>query len=185
MLNPELNDEVIVRPDGMISTTVADEVEAYGHTVSEVRDELNKKYAKHLKDPEVAVLVRSFAPSRVYVVGEVATPGEFITVGPNLTLVQAIARAGGLKNSAQPDEAVILRRGEGEEPQAYLADYKAAITGQDPSSDIRLEPYDVVVVPRSDVGDAYLYFEQYLQEFVPSSFGMSYQLNPTTSASTP
>lgn len=180
MLNPDLNDEVIVRPDGMISTTVAQDVEAYGHTVKEVREELMEQYREHIKDPQIAVLVRSFAPSRIYVLGEVNAPGEFITVGDNLTMLQSIARAGGFKNSADPNNIVILRRGEGDVPEAYLADYKAAVTGTDPSSDVRLAPYDVVVVPRSDVGDVFLYFQQYLQQFMPATFGLTYDLNPTT-----
>ena len=49
------------------------------------------------------MVVRSFAPTRIYVGGEVNNPGEFITVGPTLTLSQAIARAGGLKLSSDDE----------------------------------------------------------------------------------
>ena len=48
----------------------------------------------------------------------------------------------------------------------------------DPASDVRLAAYDIVYVPRSDVADVYTYFNQYLQQFVPSAFGMSYSFNP-------
>ena len=182
MLNPELNDEVTVRPDGFISTTLAQNVPAYGRTPMELQEDLEKRYSKQLINPRVSVIIRSVAPSRIYVTGEVNTPGEFITEGPNLTLVQAIARAGGVKNSAGTDKIIILRRGEGEKPQAYTASYMTAVSGKDPASDVRLAPYDVVYVPRSDVGDAYLYFQQYVQQFVPITFGMgvNYQLNPIT-----
>ena len=178
MLNPELNDQVTVRPDGMISTTVARDVKAYGRTATELQTDLEETYKSQLSNPQIAVLIRSFAPNRVYVTGEVNSPGEFITVGPNLTLMQAVARAGGLRNSAGVDKIVILRRGASEHPVAYAADYKAAASGLDASSDVRLAPYDVVYVPRSDVGDFYLHFQQYLQQFVPASFGINYQLNP-------
>jgi polysaccharide export outer membrane protein len=178
LLNPELNDQVTVRPDGMISTTVARDVPAYGLTPSELEQELEDRYKSQLKNPQIAVLIRSFAPNRVYVLGEVVSPGEFITVGPNLTMLQAIARAGGIKNSADPDYIVIVRRGEGDKPIALAADYKAAVSGKDPASDVRLAPYDVVYVPRSGVGNVYLHFQQYLQEFLPGGFGLSYQLNP-------
>lgn len=177
MLNPELNEQVAVRPDGMISTTVSEDVMAYGRTVSDVRHDMEKKYGALLSNPRIGVLVRSFAPTRVYVTGEVYSPGEFITVGPNLTLLQAIARAGGVKNSAQPENIVILRRGAGDKPQAFAANYNAAASGQDPASDVRLAPYDVVYVPRSGVGNAYLHFQQYLQQFVPANIGASYQIN--------
>jgi polysaccharide biosynthesis/export protein len=177
MLAPEFNDQVIVRPDGLISTTIARDIPAFGYTPAQLQQELEAVYRTQLRDPKVSVIIRSFAPTRVYVTGEVNAPGEFITVGPNFTLLQAIARAGGVKNSAGTKEVIILRRGAGDKPVAYKANYLAAATGNDPSSDVRLAPYDVVYVPRSDVGDAYLYFQQYVQQFVPASFGMNYQLN--------
>ena len=149
MMSPELGDQAIVRPDGMISTTVASDVPAYGHTPAELQDELTEIYSKRLVQPRVSVIVRSFAPERIYVTGEVNAPGEFVTVGPNLTLLQAIARAGGVKNSAGTDNIIIIRRGTGEKPVAYAANYISAATGRDPASDVRLAAYDVVYVPRS------------------------------------
>ena len=179
MLNPELNEQVAVRPDGMVSTSISDDVLAYGRTVSDVRNDLEKKYSALLSNPRIGVLVRSFAPNRVYVTGEVYTPGEFITVGPNLTLLQAIARAGGVKNSAQTDNIIILRRGASEKPVAFSANYNAAASGEDPASDVRLAAYDVVYVPRSGVSNVYLHFQQYIQQFVPANIGATYQINNT------
>src|SRR4051812_29443026 len=72
MLNPELNEEVTVRPDGRISTTVALDEVAYGRTIPELDHSLDRAYSKHLKDPRVSVVVKSFAPTRIYVGGEVA-----------------------------------------------------------------------------------------------------------------
>lgn len=181
-MNPELNDQVSVRPDGKISTTLVDDVMAYGRTTREVAKDLEDLYGKQLLNPQISLLVRSFAPSRVYVTGEVVAPGEFINVGPNLTLVQAIARAGGLKNTAQPNGIVILRRGAAETPTAYAADYAAAITGNDPASDVRLAPYDVVYVPRSGIADAGLHYDQYIRQFLPINGGLNYQLNDAASA---
>jgi polysaccharide export outer membrane protein len=183
MYNPELNDEVIVQPDGMVSTSVVQNVPAYGRTTGALQQELVKLYASQLSKPHITVILRSFAPSRVYVAGEVNNPGEFITVGPNLTLLQAIARAGGLKNDARPNELIIIRRGAAEAPKAYKADFSAAASGANPSADVRLASYDVVYVPRSDVGDVYLYFQQYIQNFVPDSFGLSYNVNPLATSS--
>ena len=178
MYNPELNDEIVVQPDGMISTSVVQNVPAYGKTTAELQHRLQDLYKNELSKPHISVILRSFAPSRVYVTGEVNTPGEFITVGPNLTMVQAIARAGGMKPDGRPTEIVILRRGAGEDPKAFIASYRDAVTGANPAADVRLAPYDVVYVPRSDVGDFYLYFSQYIQQFVPDSFGLSYNVNP-------
>ena len=183
MLNPELNEQVVVRPDGMISTTVADDdIPAYGLTLRQVRRELQKIYSKDISQPRISVILRSFAPTRVYVTGEVYASGEFVTVGPALTLLQAITRSGGVKNSADTSNIVIVRHGAGDSSQAFRANYHAAVTGEDPASDVRLAPYDIVYVPRSGVGNAYLNYQQYIQQFVPPSFGANYQINSSNTS---
>jgi polysaccharide export outer membrane protein len=183
-LNPELNDEVTVRPDGMISTAIAQDVPAYNHTPSEISAVLRQQYQSDLKDPRISVVVHSFAPNRVYVGGEVASPGEFITVGPNLTVSQAVARAGGVKISADRSTVFVLRRGPGDVPQAYSVDYMGVIEGRNPAGDIRLSQYDLVYVPRTGVYDVWVYWNQFVQQFVPVSWGFSYNVNPVVSNST-
>lgn len=177
-LNPELNESVVVPPDGMISTTMAEDVRAYGRTVQDLRSALTTQYEKELSEPHISIILRSFAPNRVYVTGEVNNSGEFVTAGPSLTLLQAIARAGGVKNSAGIDNIIIIRHKNGEAPVAYATDYIKAKSGEDPASDVQLAAYDVVFVPRSDVANVYLYFQQFVQQFIPASFGMSYLINP-------
>lgn len=180
MLNPELNEEVTVRPDGHISTALVTDEEAYGRTVPELTAALKQKYAKELKTPHVSVEVKSFAPTRVYVGGEVATPGEFVTVGPTLTLSQALARAGGPKMDGDEVKVFIIRRGPHDEPEFLSTSYRNVITGRNAAADVRLAPYDLVYVPRTGVGEVYRFFNQYFQEFVPVSWGFSYSLGPTT-----
>src|SRR4051794_1491325 len=109
LLNPELNEEVQVRPDGHVSTTIVPDAVAYGRTPAELADTLRTAYSKELQKPRLNVVVKSFAPTRVYVGGEVNTPGEFITVGPTLSLSQAIARAGGTKLSGAEGSVFIIR----------------------------------------------------------------------------
>ncbi|MDB5396473.1 MAG: hypothetical protein JWM91_3979 [Rhodospirillales bacterium] len=184
--NPELNDEVTVRPDGMISTAVAEDIAAYNLTPTEISAELRRQYRSNLNNPQISVVVHSFAPNRVYVSGEVATPGEFITVGPNLTISQAVARAGGVRLSADRSRVFVLRRGPGDVPQAFSVDYMSIISGRNPEADARLAQYDVVYVPRTGIYDAYVYWNQFVQQFVPVSWGFSYNVNPVvTSPTTP
>jgi polysaccharide biosynthesis/export protein len=175
MLNPELNEEVTVRPDGRVSTTVARDELAYGRTVPELATALTHDYSTDLRNPRLTVVVKSFAPTRIYVGGEVALPGEFITVGPTLTLSQAIARAGGLKiMSSDENKCFIIRRGPNDVPQFFSVRFQDLMWGKDPSADVRLAPYDVVYVPRSGVAEVYRFFNQYLLQFVPVSWGFSY-----------
>lgn len=183
MLNPELNEEVTVRPDGHISTTVVPDEAAYGRTIPDLTTSLVRDYSKDLRNPRLTVVMKSFAPTRTYVGGEVSNPGEFITVGPNLTLSQSIARAGGLKTMSGDEHNVfIIRRGVGDVPQFLSVRFNDVMWGKDPTADVRLAPYDVVYVPRSSIAEVYRFFNQYLLQFVPISWGFSYLVNPGTAA---
>ena len=137
-------------------------------------DALRRAYAKDLQNPRVSVEVKSFAPTRVYVGGEVATPGEFITVGPTLTLSQAIARAGGTKLSSDDFSVFIIRRGPGDKPEFLGTQWKAVRQGRDPNADVRLAPYDVVYVPKMGIAEVYQFYNQYIGQFANPSFGFSY-----------
>src|ERR1700733_13465394 len=180
LLNPELNEEVTVRPDGHISTTAVPDALAYGRTPADLADTLRSIYGKELQNPRVSVEVKSFAPTRVYVGGEVTTPGEFITVGPTLTLSQAIARAGGTKLSSDDTSVFVIRRGPGDKPEFLSAKWKAVRQGIDPNADIRLAPYDVVYVPKLGIAEAYQFYNQYIQQFANPSFGFNYIVAPVT-----
>jgi polysaccharide export outer membrane protein len=184
LLNPELNEEVTVRPDGHISTTAAPDALAYGKTPAELADTLRGIYSHDLQNPRLSVVVRSFAATRVYVAGEVNTPGEFITVGPTLSLSQAIARAGGTKLSSDDTSVFIIRRGAGDKPEFLSVKWKALRQGHDPNADVRLAPYDVVYVPKMGIAEVYQYYNQYVGQFANPSFGFSYLVSPQTTAGT-
>lgn len=177
MLNPELNEEVTVRPDGHISTTAVPDEVAYGRTPADLAGSLRTVYGRDLRNPRLSVVVKSFAPTRVYVGGEVTTPGEFVTVGPTLTLSQAIARAGGTKLSSDDSSVFVIRRGPGDKPQFLSTSWKALRQGRDADADIRLAPYDVVYVPKLGVAEVYQFYNQYIGQFVNPSIGFSYLLN--------
>jgi polysaccharide export outer membrane protein len=179
LLNPELNEEVTVRPDGHVSTTAVPDALAYGRTPAELATSLRGIYAHDLQNPRLSVVVKSFAPTRVYVGGEVNTPGEFITVGPSLSLSQAISRAGGTKLSSDDTSVFIIRRGPSDKPEFLSTSWKAVRQGRDPGADVRLAPYDVVYVPKLGIAEVYQFYNQYVGQFANPSFGFSYLVNPT------
>jgi len=179
LLEPELNEDVTVRPDGRISTQLARSVLVLGRTTEQVSDALRAPYAAELRHPDIGVEVKTYAPARVYVAGEVVAAGEFtVPAGANLTLAQAMARAGGLRTTGDPDHMLLLRRGEGDRPLVYALDYRAVMRGRDASADVQLVPYDVVYVPKTGISAAYVWFNQHIQQFVPVSWGFSYNVNP-------
>ncbi len=177
LLNPELDEDVIIRPDGMISTLLVQNLSAYGLTPLELQNELVKYYKTQLADPKLSVIVQSFAPTRVYVLGEVNAPGEFVSVDANPTVLQAIARAGGMLASAERGRILILRRAPGKTEEVFEINFEAAFKGRNLSHDMRLAAQDIVIVPRSGIANAYHYYRQYVQQFLPASFGVGYDLN--------
>ena len=176
-LSPELDDEVTVRPDGHISTTVVGDAEAAERTVPQLEASLEGEYGSLLKSPHLSVIVKQAQPLRVYVAGQVSNPGAFNADSGALTLSQAIAQAGGIKLAGDGRRVFILRRGPDGRPRFLATRYQSVAGGVDPAADVRLASYDVVFVPRTGIAEGYEYFNQYLQQFVPVSWGFSYVLN--------
>jgi polysaccharide export outer membrane protein len=182
---PDLDEDVTVRPDGRITTTLAQSVQAAGRTPEEIAGDLHAIYAKELKAPNLTVGVKTPSPARVFVGGEVIYPGELDTVGPPLTLLQAVAKAGGLRPTGDPAHVFILRHGEGDRAIVLATDYRGAATGRTPAADVTLAPFDVVYVPKSGISRIYVWFNQHFQQFVPVNWGFSYNVNPVVNNTRP
>jgi protein involved in polysaccharide export with SLBB domain len=168
--NPDLNEHVVVRPDGMISMQLVPEIKAAGLTPKELTEALKKEYSRELAKPELSVIMRTFTAQRIYVGGEVGRPGDKPLVG-TVTVLQAIAMAEGFRETAKTTEVVLIRRRPDGHPQVIPLNIKAAIAGQDMSQDPALLPYDVVHVPRSGLAMANLFVDQAIRKMIPVSFG--------------
>jgi len=179
--NPELNEQVSIRPDGKISLQLIDEVKAEGLTPAALDAFLTEQYARILRQPEITVVVREFAGQRVYVGGEVASPGVIRTPG-NLTALQAISQAGGFKSTAELSSVVILRNQGTQTPLFLTLDLKEDLTTHINHNDIVLQPYDVVFVPQSRIAKMNQFVEQYIDKLIPvtRTLGVfwSFELNP-------
>jgi polysaccharide export outer membrane protein len=177
-LTPDLNEDVTVRPDGRIGTTLAQSVPAAGRRPEEIAADLHAIYARELKNPDLTVEVKTPSPARVFVAGEVVSPGEYDSPGPPPTLLQAVARAGGLRPTGDASHVFIVRRGADAKPAIYAADYQGAAIGRNSAADVTLAPFDVIVVPKSGISRIYVWFNQHFQQFVPVNWGFSYNVNP-------
>jgi protein involved in polysaccharide export with SLBB domain len=169
--NPELNELALpVRPDGLIALQLVGDVPVAGLTPRAVHDQLIQAYSKQLKDPEIAVIVRVFSFQKVFVDGEVGRPGVVDLNGPK-TVFQAIAEAGGLKDTARTSDILVIRRGEGSKP-VLLATNLEAILRKDPAGEeLTLRPYDIVYVPRSKIANVNRWMDQYIRKNIPITFG--------------
>src|SRR3974390_1865799 len=91
---PELQGEVLITPDGSFAFPLVGQIDARNKTVSELQKTIAEKLAKYISDPVVSVSVREIKGNKVYVIGQVAHPGEFI-VNPRVDVMQALSMAGG------------------------------------------------------------------------------------------
>jgi polysaccharide export outer membrane protein len=177
--HPELNEGVIVRPDGRISLQLVHEVQASGLTPEQLRKDLQDKYSNQISQPEIAVIVRSFTAQKIYVDVEVARPGLIPLTGP-MTVLQSIASAGGLKDTARINEIILIRRGPENRPASMLVNVGKAIDGSDLSQDLTLQAADIVYVPRSPIANVNLWVDQYIRKTIPISLGASYNTGTYT-----
>ncbi|WP_142847823.1 polysaccharide biosynthesis/export family protein [Telmatospirillum sp. J64-1] len=174
--NPELNEEeLVVRPDGRISLQLIGEQQVAGLTPGQLEQRLQQAYASELRNPQVAVIMDSFAGQRIFVDGQVGTPSE-VTLNGRMTALQAIASAGGFTDAARR-QVLLIRRGADGQPVVANLDLHAALSGTDLSQDVALEPYDIIFVPRSGVADLNLAIDQYIRQNIPIPFGLGYSIN--------
>lgn len=176
--NPELNESVIVRPDGRISLQLAHDIVAAGLTPAKLNQFLVEKYQSEIRQPEITVIVRTFSAERVYVDGEVFRPGMITLAGP-ITILQALSTAGGIRDSARDNEVVLIRRGPDGKPTHAIVNVEAIRNGADLSQDILLAPYDIVFVPKSPIANVNKFVDLYIRKNIPVGvgFGFGYELN--------
>jgi polysaccharide export outer membrane protein len=141
---PELTRVVPVRPDGKISLPLAGEMEAAGRTPAELQAGLSKALGPYIQDAAVAVLVREINNPRIYVLGEVTRPGGFPLRGP-MTVVQAIALAGGRTEFAKGDVHWLREKSEGKTDRVELS-FDELVKGEAAGA-LWLRGGDVLYVP--------------------------------------
>ena len=137
--------EVLVRPDGGITFPLAGEIMAGGLTTKALSNELVNKLKKYIPHPNVTVSVLQSVSNKVYVIGKVNRPGEFIATG-YMDVLQALTMAGGLTPYAESDEIKIIRRTE-TGTKMKLFDYDEVISGERLDMNVILQAGDTVVVP--------------------------------------
>lgn len=141
---PTLSGSLLVRPDGMISLPLLGDIKAAGKTPLQLADEVTAKLKKYIQDPNVTVTVQGINSKKVYLMGEVGKTGP-LELTPGMTLLQAIATAGGLSPFANAKKIYILRTVDGKQ-QKIPVQYKQALRG-DGSVNLPLNPGDTIVVP--------------------------------------
>ncbi|OYX56221.1 MAG: polysaccharide export protein [Brevundimonas subvibrioides] len=164
----ELTRTLRVGPDGRIALPLIGQAMAADRTLSELEYELSSAYASQLVRPVVEVTLKNAGPIKVWVDGEVRTPGVYDMNG-DIDAYQAIIQAGGFLPSARPQQVALIRRGPGSVRMMRVVDLR-----QRRGEVIALRRGDVLYVPRSTLGELANFFTQ-VKAALP--VGFNYTIN--------
>jgi polysaccharide biosynthesis/export protein len=142
---PEMSRVVPVRPDGKISLPLMGEFMAAGSTAKQLEGSISKKLETIVTNPQVTVIVQEIRSQKYSIMGEVNRPGSF-PLTPQMTLLDAVAVAGGLRDFANPKKMYILRRGQNNTATKIPVNYKEILNGA-AGKNIMLQARDTIVVP--------------------------------------
>lgn len=142
---PDLQSEVIIRPDAGITFPLVGEVDTRNKSVEQLQEEITNRLKKYIPEPVVTVAIKRLSGSRVFVIGKVRNPGMF-SMDQKMDVMQALSLAGGLTPHAAEGSIKVLRR-MGAAQQAFKFDYSDVEKGKLLEQNIILQSGDVVVVP--------------------------------------
>jgi polysaccharide biosynthesis/export protein len=151
--NTELSVTVPVRPDGRVSVPLLGDVQAAGLTPRALTEDLTRRFKEFVTAPNVSVVIKEIHSRKVFVTGEVATPGAY-DLQPRTKLMQVLAMAGGLTPYAK-HKVVVLRdsaateatEDDGKPDTRFEFDLNAIISGKRPELNIVLQPGDTLIFP--------------------------------------
>ena len=141
---PDLSENLPVRPDGKISMPLLNDIQAAGLTPLQLRDSITEKLKKYVADPRVTVVVTAMNSQRVFVTGEVNHSGP-VALLPHMTVLQVLGQAG-FTQFANVKGIYILRNENGKQVK-IPCNYKEMVKGNHPEQNIAMKPGDTVVVP--------------------------------------
>jgi len=140
-----LERDVSVQPDGRVSFPLVGVINAAGSTVEQVQIRVAERLAQFIPDPVVTVSIKEIRGNRIYILGQVQNPGQFI-MNPMIDVMQALALAGGTTPFAELNEIKILRRS-GNKQTLIEFRYADIARGRNLQQNIILQSGDVIIVP--------------------------------------
>lgn len=143
---PDITRSVTVRSDGKISLPLVGELQAAGRTPSQLEKDITADLRSYIAEPQVSVIVQEANSQKFNILGQVTKPGSYsLTAG--LTIVDAIADAGGFRDFAKKKSVYILRQDGSGHSTRIAFDYERFIKGKDTAQNIKLKPHDTIIVP--------------------------------------
>ena len=147
--NPELSQTVPVRPDGLITTPLVEDLPAMGKDPTTLARDIEKALGKYIRDPVVTVIVTSFVGPQseaIRVIGEAQKPAALPYV-QKMTILDVMIAVGGLTDFADGNSAVLLRTSDGN--KQYNVRLRDLVKRGDVSANVDVKPGDVLIIPQS------------------------------------
>ncbi|HMA48458.1 MAG TPA: polysaccharide biosynthesis/export family protein [Magnetospirillaceae bacterium] len=171
-LTPELDEDVLIRPDGAATLKVAGEVDIGGLTFKDASDVIAKAAVKRLKNPEVAISLLEAPGVQIYIGGEVKKPGAYPLAG-SVNAFGALQLAGGTADTGNLDQIILIRRAPDDRPMMTLVNLRAILEGRD-TRQFRLYQGDMLFVPKTTVAQFDLWIDQWVTKALPFSRNVGY-----------
>lgn len=165
--HPDLNKEVVVRPDGKIAFPIVNEIQASDLTPDELDLKLVAGLSRIIRDPDVTITVRSFTSNKIFVLGEVNLPGVYPFRG-KMTVLEAIGMAGSYTDNAVLQSIMIIRRGYIGRPQVMRIDMAEVIKKGNIKQDVVLQANDIVYVPKSFIAHIDTFIDRFFAKTYPA-----------------
>jgi polysaccharide export outer membrane protein len=135
-----------VRSDGKISLPLVGELHAAGETPAKLEQDIAARLKNYISEPEVTVIVQQINSQKINILGMVNKPGSYVLAG-SMTVLDAIAQAGGFRDFAKQKNIYVLRQNADETQTRLAFNYKEVVKGTNPAQNVKLQPRDTVVVP--------------------------------------
>ena len=148
--NPEVSGSFIVRPDGMITTSLVEDIKVAGKTPTELARSIEEILSTYLRDPIVTVTVNSFVgpfSEQIRVIGEAAEP-QAINYTQHMTLLDVMIQVGGLTEFADGNDAVLVRIENGKQKQ-YEIMIDELLKDGEISANVDMLPGDIIIIPEA------------------------------------
>jgi protein involved in polysaccharide export with SLBB domain len=176
LYQPDMSEQLPVRPDGRITLGSTGELEVVGLTPMELERLIVKRSSNRLRNPEVTVVLTKIAERRVYVGGEVGKPG-YVILQPSMTPLQAVLESGGFRKTAKLDSVLILTPVAEGKFSAARVDMEQVVDAGIPER-VRLHADDILYVPSTWIADMNVVVDQYVRGLIPTlpRVGVGYSL---------
>jgi len=172
--SPTWDQELQITAGGSASFLGIGDLHVAGMTVTSLRANLMQAYSYVVENPDLNVVLTGVAARTVYVMGEVTNPGEFeLRADRRLTLIEALARAGGPRKESAYLEHTLLVRWSAETGQQMAWKLDATEPYWTGSVPLYLQPYDVVFIPNTPIDEVAIWVDNHIRRMIPFPYVMS------------